>query len=418
MDSEPRRSLLLERDFALIWVAGLISITGNLAMFVALPVTVYERTGSPLATAMTALAGLVPSVLVGQLAGVVVDRSDRRQLLILANLVMAALTCLYLAVPAGMWWPLVLLSLPLGSAAQFGSSAEHALLGEVVPQRRLGEGASLNAMNNNLARLVGPAAGGFLYALVGFKATVALDAATCVIAATLVLLVPKVRPFPPEPRTEQTGWLTDWIVGARTVWNHRVLRPLVLLIAVAMFGEGSISALLAPFTREVLRGGAEVVGLVLAAQAVGGIAGAWWASRSADNMMPLRMLGGASLAAGLLMVVIFNYALMYPSPWPAVVLTGLAGFPFAVFGAAQGYALQVYVPRQLRGRVFSLAFGILSLAQILGIIVSGLAAERWGPLVINIDAAANLTVGFIALALTRSQRLRQINPVSGHHHEV
>jgi predicted MFS family arabinose efflux permease len=407
VEPEPRPWLLLERDFALIWTAGLISMTGNLAMFVALPVTVYGRTGSPLATALTALAGLVPSVLVGQFAGVVADRVDRRRLLIVANLVMAALTGLYLAVPDGMWWPLVGLSLALGSAAQFGQSAEHALLGEIVPPHRLGEGASLNAMNNNLARLVGPAAGGFLYALAGFRGTVALDAVTFAIAATLVLLASKTRQFSPEPRIESTGWIADWVLGAGLVWSHQVLRPLVLLVALAMFGEGAISALLAPFAREVLRGGAEVLGLILATQAVGGIAGAWWASRTADHRAPLRMLGGASLTAGCLLIVIFNYAPIYPHPWPAVVLTGLAGFPFAVFGAAQGYALQVYAPPQLRGRVFSLAFGVLSLAQMVGTIVAGLAAERWGPLVINIDAVAHLGVGVIALVMTRT-RLRGI----------
>lgn len=133
------RSLVLDRDFALIWVAGLISVTGNLAMFVALPVTVYQRTGSTLATALTALTGLAPSVVVGQVAGVVVDRMDRRLVLIVANVVLAGLTCGYLMVPTGVWWPLLLISLALGSVAQFAQPAEHALLGEVVPPPRLGE---------------------------------------------------------------------------------------------------------------------------------------------------------------------------------------------------------------------------------------------------------------------------------------
>lgn len=399
MASVSSRSLLVQRDFALIWVAGLVSITGNLAMFVALPVAVYGRTGSPLATALTALGGLAPTVLAGQVAGVVVDRMDRRRVLIVANLVMALVTCVYLTVPHDTWWPLPLLSMMLAGVAQFAQSGEHALLGEVVPPQRLGEGASLNAMNNNLARLLGPAAGGLLYAQAGFKATVVLDAVTFLMAAMLVLLVSHIRPFPPEPPREPTGWLTDWTKGAHTVWTHRQLRPVVLLVAIAMFGEGSISALLAPFTQEILRGGADILGLMLAAQAVGGIAGAWWASRKADRLTPLRLLGGAALASGLLLVVIINYALIYPTWWPAVALTGVAGFPFAVFGAAQGYALQIYAPPHLRGRVYSLAFGILSLTQASGIMIAGITAQRWGPLMINIDTAAYLTVGIIALSL-------------------
>lgn len=72
------RSLLHERDVVLVWAAGLISMTGNLAMFVALPVAVFSSTGSSWATAMTALAGAAPTVLVGQVGGAVADRVDRR----------------------------------------------------------------------------------------------------------------------------------------------------------------------------------------------------------------------------------------------------------------------------------------------------------------------------------------------------
>ena len=140
---------------------------------------------------------------------------------------------------------------------------------------------------------------------------------------------------------------------------------------------------------------------MLAAQAVGGIAGAWRASQNADRQSPLQLLGGAAVASGLLLIVIFNYALLYPHAWPALVLTGVAGFPFAVFGAAQGYALQVYAPPELRGRVYSLSSGVLNLAQLSGITVAGIAAERWGPLMINIDAAGYLIAGMIALRLTR-----------------
>lgn len=405
MDLTIGRSLIRHRDFALVWWAGLISMTGNLAMFVALPVAVHSRTGSPWATAVTALAGLVPTLLLGQFAGVIVDRVDRRTVLILANLAMAVATCGFLLIPDGAWWPFAAVNLIVRCLGQFAGPAEHALLGELIPPERLGEGASLNAMNNNVARLIGPALGGLLYAGVGLHLTVALDAVSFLAAAILMILVARRRPYPPEPRTEPTGWLLDWRHGARMVWAHRELRPLILLVAVTTFGEGAISALLAPFTSDVLHGGAGVLGAMLSAQAIGGIAGAWWASRVADRRSPLSLLGGAALASGVLLAVIFNYALVVPNAIPAVLLTGLAGFPFAVFGAAQGYALQVYAPPHLRGRVFALAAGILSLAQLAGITVAGLAAEQWGSLVINIDAATYLIAGVIAIRLARGRRV-------------
>lgn len=112
------RHLLRDRDVALLWSAGLVSWTGTLAMFVALPVAVFEASGSPLATALTALAGAMAPVLAGQVAGVVADRLDRRTLLVATNLVMAALTGCYLLLAAGPWWGLAGASLVIGGVAQ------------------------------------------------------------------------------------------------------------------------------------------------------------------------------------------------------------------------------------------------------------------------------------------------------------
>lgn len=395
------RHLLRDRDVALLWSAGLVSWTGTLAMFVALPVAVFEASGSPLATALTALAGAMAPVLAGQVAGVVADRLDRRTLLVATNLVMAALTGCYLLLAAGPWWGLAGASLVIGGVAQLLGPTEHALLSEVVPAHRLGEGASLNALNNNLARLVGPAAGGTLYAVGGLPAVVVLDLLSFALAAALVAGVSRHRASTPARPLPGGSWAADWVAGLRAVWGHPTLRPLVLLVAVVAFGEGFISALLAPFAFAVIDGDAQIIGWILSAQAIGGVAGAWYAGRVTDRREPLAQLGWSALAAGLLLLVIFNYALVYPHPWPAVVLTALAGAPFAVFGATQGYALQVCAPAGLRGRVFSAAFGLSGLSQLTGIAVAGLSAEHWGLWVINVDALAYLCAGATAVWLAR-----------------
>ena len=143
-------------------------MTGSLAMFVALPVAVFDATDSVWATAMTSLAGVAPTALVGQVAGVVADRVDRRRMLVATNLSLAALTCVFLTLSAGQWWLFAALNLLLASVAQFAGPAEHALLGDLVPKARLGEGASLNALNNNIARSIGPVLGGLVFTKVGF----------------------------------------------------------------------------------------------------------------------------------------------------------------------------------------------------------------------------------------------------------
>lgn len=406
MDRRQPRSLLWHRDVALVWWAGLISWVGNYAMFVALPVMVYQRTSSPLATALVVLGNAVPPVVVGQLAGVLVDRLDRREVLIWTNLAMAGLTTGYALLEHAPWWSFALAGLLISSVGQLLGPAEHALLPEVVPRDRLGETASLNGLNNNLARLIGPAAGGVLLGQTSFTTVAILDAATYLVAALLLAGVAAHRPFTPDREPAGRSLVAQWRAGAAVVLAHPRLRALVLLLALVMFGEGFISALLAPFIRDIVGGGASTIGWILSAQAVGGVVGAWWASRIADRVDPLTLLGAAALAAGGLLLLIFNYPYLYPQVWPSIALTALAGIPFALFGTAQMQALQLWSPAQSRGRVFALAFGAMSLLQLAGIGTAGLLAERLGPAVINVDAATYLVAGLAARWLARRPLVR------------
>ncbi|MDO5494732.1 MAG: MFS transporter [bacterium] len=406
-----RRSLLFRLDVALLWSSGLVSWVGIYTMFVALPIMVYERTSSPLATALTVLGGAVPPVLIGQVAGVVGDRYDRRRVMILTSTLMSVLTLGYLAVAEGPWWWLALLNLIISSVGQFIGPAEHALLPELVEEARLGEAASLNALNNNLARLIGPALGGVLFAQAGWSAAVLLNSGTYLLAAALVSGVTRNRPHAIPPAATATRSLRlEWLEGVANAWRTPHLRSLLFLLALVMFGEGFVSALLAPLVTELI-GTAQTLGWILSAQAVGGIVGALWATKVADRHNPVRLLGWAALSAGLLLVITFNYALFYPQAWPAVLLTGLAGVPFAVFAAAQLQALQLLTSPGLRGRTFALAWGLNGLTQLVGITLAGLAAERWGVLVINVDAAGYLLAGIVALLITQS---RSGTPASKH----
>lgn len=406
-----RRSLLRQRDFASIWWAGAAVFTTSNAMFVVLPMLVYERTRSPLATAMTVLAWALPPATIGQLAGVVADRLDRRRLLIAATATTAILSVGYLAVAEQPWWALALLSLLIGCAGQFKGPAEHALIPEVVPRDRWGEGAGLNALNNNIGRLLGPAAGGVLYATTGLTGFIIAKVALECLSVLLLLRVSRDRPFTPPPRT--TPERRAWRAGARVVWRHRRLRIVAVLLVIVAFGEGFISALLAPLIDEMLGGGADTLGIILSAQAIGGLVGAWWASRIMDRADPLTLMGITSLIGAVLLGVVLNYGWFYPVVWPAVVFTALVGVPFAIFGGAQVLALQRYAPARMRGRVFALLSGVMSLASVVAIGIAGIAGERWGPVVINVDTAAYLVAGAIAVCVAMRASRRAHRRTSG-----
>jgi len=372
----------------------------TIALFVALPYYTYVTTGSVVATALVTLAEYAPTVGIAQLAGLMVDRWDPRRVIIVANLALAACTLAYLVHEA--WWWLAVVAFARSCAAQFVLPAGHTLVPAVAPPGRLAEVNGLNAIGGNIARLTGPALGGALLGVSGLHTVVIVDAATFVAAAILVAAVR----VPDLTRQTPTGGLVQlWRDGWSTVRDHPVLRPLVAVMALVGFGEGFVSALLAPWMINIAGGGSAELGLMLSLQALGGILGGLLVLRWAYRWHSLSLLCVGAIVSGVLLVVIINYPLVAPvGPWPAILLTGLAGLPFALYGTAQVIAVQAHSTDGLRGRVVSLTFGAQGIAQLVGIGVAGPAASLLGPLAINADALAYLAAGALALRTIRRHR--------------
>ncbi len=394
------RPLLLDANFSRVWWSGLISGVGNGALFIALPAYVYGETASTLVTGAVVVAGALPSTLVGQFAGVLVDRLDYRRVLIWANLALSVVTLAYLLSGDADWRLLAAINFLASSIGQFLGPAENALLPTLVSSQRLGEANSYNALNNSLARLTGPALGGLVLARFGFHEVIILDAVTYLVATLLVAGVQAPTVSRPQA-SKRVEFVREWREGLAVVTAHPTLRLLFVVVAIVAFGEGFISTLMAPFVATVLGGDGQTLGLIMSVQAVGGLIGAWVMARVADRYSALTLLAWGGLGSGALLVAYFNYALVFPVVWPALVLTAIAGIPFAVFGTAQNLGLQRASPANLRGRVFSACFGLMGLTQLAGMGLSGVLGDRVGVLVINVDAVTYLLAGAVALLVVR-----------------
>src|SRR5258708_25253666 len=126
-------SLLRRRNFALVWLGGLASLTGDWALFAGVPLVVYQMTGSTLALGLTAIANSVPRLLLGSFAGVFVDRWDRRRTMLVADLVLGlVLLPMLLVTSAERLWLLIVALMVESSIAQFYKPAEGALLPRLV----------------------------------------------------------------------------------------------------------------------------------------------------------------------------------------------------------------------------------------------------------------------------------------------
>jgi MFS family permease len=193
-------ALLGRRDFGLLWAGGLISETGDWFLLVGLPVWALQVTGSSLVTATVFLVGLLPSLVVGPLAGVLVDRWDRRRTLVAVSLAQAAFLLPLLAVDGrDQLWILYLVMAVEASLAQLNDPARNALVPALVGGDDLVGANALIGLNGNLARLVGSPLGGILVELAGLPGLVIGDAATFLAGAALIGLVGSGKRAGPTP---------------------------------------------------------------------------------------------------------------------------------------------------------------------------------------------------------------------------
>lgn len=190
-----RTTALHTPAFRRLWLAGLISDTGDWMLLVAMPLLVYQATGSAMGTAAAFLIELAPQVLLAAPAGRLADKLNRRTLLVAVSLIQAlALTPLLLPIATHLPVIYTVIAIQAALAAVF-EPTKNALLPTLVTPDLLVSANALVGLNQNLGRLVGGSLGGLLLATGNLHAIAALDAATFLASALLIARTP--TPAPP-----------------------------------------------------------------------------------------------------------------------------------------------------------------------------------------------------------------------------
>lgn len=401
-------TLLRERNLALLWFAGLISIAGDWMLLIALPLHVYQQTGSTLATGATLMASILPSVLLGSVAGVFVDRWDRKRVMVWAKLFRAVILLPLLLVSVTDWiWIVYVVAALESTIGLFFGPAENALLPTLAGTDRLVTANSLNALNNNLARLIGPPIGGALMAFGGLGAVAVADAATYLVGGLLIALITVTsRTEQKESEAEISSawsrvWL-EWRDGLRLVGRERVITVLLAMSAAFALGEGILGALYVPFVTEVLQGSELYLGWLMSAQAVGGLLGAVLMSRFGNVVTPRTLMGVSAVLFGLTDLAIWHArsleALGLPPLTLALVLIVLVGIPATGLGAAFSTLLQSGTRDEYRGRVFGTLAMTQSLLLPVGIALAGVLGEVVGIVpMLSLDSGLYAFAGIVAL---------------------
>jgi|SRR5262245_21733304 len=403
------RLLAGHRDLRLLLSAGLVSMIGDWILRIGLVYYVYALTSSTIASAMAMLASFIPQVLLGSVAGIFVDRWDRRRTMIVSNLLLAAgLLPLLLVDDASRVWIAYTVLFWEGLAAQFFIPAEQALIPSLVDDSQLVGANAVNGQVRDLSRLVGSAIGGLAAITGGLVGVTLLDAASFVISAGLICLI-RTRKVPGESPTVEpaasafahrvAALRREWADGMRLVTGNRVPRLLTWFVLVTAIGEGIMSTLFAPFVRSVLHGGSGAYGIVVAVQAIGGLIGGFLAVSLAQRVPAVLMVGVGAILFGLIDLAIFLYPLGYVAVWPAAVGMIMVGLPGAVTIAGLMTLFQRSTADSHRGRVFGALGAAEGVAILVGTVAAGWLGEAIGIVpVLAVQGVGYVVAGFAVLA--------------------
>jgi MFS family permease len=368
-------------DYRRFWLARFLSVFATLSLVVLIGYQTYDVARAdygmdpPTAAFMLGLLGLaqfVPLFVLTPVAGAAADRFDRRRVVLFANLIDCAIA-IVLALFT-LWEALTLpilfaLAAAHGAARVFNGPALSAIAPNIVPFRLLPKAIALSSIAWQVATVVGPAAGGFLFAwspsLPHF-----VSAAMLVAAGLLISTVRPVRAVHEGPPARTLKQITE---GFRFVWHERFLLGCISLDLFAVL-LGGATAMLPVFARDILEVGPEALGIMRGAPAAGAaLVALWLAWRPFENNVGVKMLwsvvvfGAATVAFALSRNFLLSLALL--------ALLGAADM-ISVF--VRNSLVQLNTPDNKRGRVSAISGLAISASNELGELRAGMFAAVMG----------------------------------------
>lgn len=362
------------RDFRLLWISGLLASLGSQMSTIALPLLVLHRTGSPVE------AGAVGSVSIGAVliamlpGGALADTVERRRLMRICNLgstlvVGTLAVCVFLGRTP---MPLVLPVAAVGAVINtlYGPAAL-GLLRAVVPSELLGRATSRLQARGAAARLVGPIAGGALYAL--HPALPFAAEAVGLLLSTSCLALVRTRSAPSRgARSAFSG--KEFVAGVSFIWDRPYLRTVLLVFGLGL--NAAFSAMIFVALVMVSHGGSSGIGggTIVSLIAVGSLTGSLLAAKVPAGMRPGTLIAATCWACtGTALLLPISQSPLYVGALCALTIaiasTGSVGFATSVLVAA---------PEHLVGRVQSAAGFVSSFIQPIGPLAGGALLTAWG----------------------------------------
>ena len=399
---------LRHRNYAMFWAAGIVSNSGRFFQAVAIPLVVYDLTGSAAWVGLAGFAQLLPMALLGPLAGAIADRYPRQRILLLTQTLQAVSSLLFVA----LWFGgsrsptvYVVASIVAGACAGLNLPAWQAFVSELVPRDTLMSAITLNSAQFNTARLLGPTLAGIVIAAFGPGWAFLVNAISYAAVITALLLI-RLDRVAPEPDGPMRPWRE--FVGAIGYARSKpgIVTAIATVTLIGVFGLATqmMSVVIA---EEVFDRGERGFGEMLSAVGLGAIIASpivahlsGRITRSVIQQGALVLYGSGIIGAGL--APNFRLAQL------ALLVMGMAHIASA---STLNTAIQLQVDERVRAKVLSVYLTVLLLANPLGQLVLGQVIEAIGPQETYVLSGALLLA--VAVALTVTGRLAGLDTEEG-----
>lgn len=392
--------LLRNRSFFWLWLGQAISAMGDEIRDWAMIYWIFTASGhSPVVQSLSFIAVIAPGLVLGPFAGVLVDRWDRRRVMLIADVLRGGIALLLIpAVATGQYWSALGITFLGACVAQFFNPARGAMVPRVVPPEQLLQANSLSQTTGTVMRLAGPAMGTAIYHLLGATGAVTMDAVSFLLSALCIALVSA------SGAVAATGKGADFLGelkgGLAYAWGNGPVRTMIIAFTVLFVGAGATNSLGIFIVRQslglsesamVLPATASPLASVVAAVAIG-------AAARKLRRAPLLIAFALFLAAA-------GIGMQAGAPTLAWVVAGsvLIGLCNAMLNIGVSTTLQTFVPDELRGRVFGALNSLPTAAMLASAAAAGYLAQVVNPrFVLGGSALFPLLAGLFAFAGLRN----------------
>ena len=364
--------------FYTIWAGQAVSLITSAILQMAIIFYLTEKTGSAMVLSMASLLGFLPYAVFGPAIGVLVDRHDRKKIMIGADLIIAAagavLAIVALYTELSVWMVMVVLFIrSIGTA--FHSPALNAVTPLLVPEEQLTKCAGYSQSVQSISYIISPAAAALLYSVWKLNAIIAIDILGAMIASITVAIV-SIPKLGDQVQSLKPNFLREMKEGIVALRQNKGLFALLLLGTLYTFVYMPINALFPLISMEYFNGTPVHISITEIAFASGMLVGGLLLGRLGNFEKRVLLITGSFFIMGASLAV---SGLLPPSGFVIfVACCAVMGLSVPFYSGVQTALFQEKIKPEYLGRVFSLTGSIMSFAMPIGLILSGFFADRIG----------------------------------------